>query len=159
MDFNTIYEAVKPYLGTGAIAGAIVTILGLVVKVLGFIKESKSLFESTQNEAINAFKKALPKELYISIETLAKTELNKITESIVSIVNDKVLGQIKANTELTQAIASALVTMRNIPDSAKVKIAELLEIKEVETTESLKVELLTIDEKTEKKEDKTLLID
>ena len=159
MDFNTIYEAVKPYLGTGAIAGAIVTILGLVVKVLGFIKESKSLFESTQNEAINAFKKALPKELYISIETLAKTELNKITESIVSIVNDKVLGQIKANTELVQAIASALVTMRNIPDSAKVKIAELLEIKEVETTESLKVELLTIDEKTEKKEDKTLLID
>lgn len=159
MDFNTIYEAVKPYLGTGAIAGAIVTILGLVVKVLGFIKESKSLFESTQNEAINAFKKALPKELYISIETLAKTELNKITESIVSIVNDKVLGQIKANTELTQAIASALVTMRNIPDSAKVKIAELLEIKEVETTESLKVELLSIDEKAEKKEDKTLLID
>ena len=159
MDFNTIYEAVKPYLGTGAIAGAIVTILGLVVKVLGFIKESKSLFESTQNEAINAFKKALPKELYISIETLAKTELNKITESIVSIVNDKVLGQIKANTELTQAIASALVTMRNIPESAKVKKAELLEIKEVETTESLKVELLSIDEKAEKKEDKILLID
>lgn len=142
MDFNSIYEAVKPYLGTGAIAGAIVTILALATKVLGFIKEAKGVFQSTQNEAVNAFKKALPKELYISVETLVKGELEKITTKIVSAVDDKILAQIKANTELMQAIASALVSMRTIPDSSKLEIAKLLELKEVKTTESLKVELI-----------------
>lgn len=146
MDFNTIYEAIAPYLGTGAIAGAILTILGLAFKVLGFIKEAKGLFQNTQNEAINAFKKALPKELYISIETLVKGELEKITTQIVGAVNDNWLNQIKSNTELVQAIASALVTMRSIPDSSKVKIAELLNIKEVETTDSLKVELIQVED-------------
>ena len=157
MDFNSIYEAIVPYLGTGAIAGAIITILGLAIKVLGFIKEAKGLFENTQNEAINAFKKALPKELYISVETLVKGELEKITTQIVGAVNDNWLKQIKDNTQLVQAIASALVTMRNIPDSSKLKIAELLDIKEVETTESLKVDLIPIEE--EKPSASSILID
>ena len=157
MDFNSIYEAIVPYLGTGAIAGAIITILGLAIKVLGFIKEAKGLFENTQNEAINAFKKALPKELYISVETLVKGELEKITTQIVGAVNDNWLKQIKDNTQLVQAIASALVTMRNIPDSSKLKIAELLDIKEVETTESLKVDLIPVEE--EKPSASSILID
>ena len=36
----------------------------------------------SQSEMLKAFKKAIPENLYISIESLAKTELNKITQEI-----------------------------------------------------------------------------
>lgn len=159
MDFNTIYEVIKPYLGTGAIASGVVAILFFALKVLGVVKEIKTTFTSTENEALNAFKKAIPKELYLSVETITKTELAKITEGIKQVVDQKFLSQIKANTELTQAIASALITMKAIPDSSKKEIAKLLELKEVETTESLKVELLPVEEKTVELSTEKVLID
>jgi Na+-driven multidrug efflux pump len=63
-------------------------------------------------------------------------------------------------TVISQAIASALITMKAIPDSCKKDIAKLLEIKEVETTESLKVELLPIEEKNQESEQtERILID
>lgn len=159
MDFNTIYETIKPYLGTGAIASAIITVLALAVKVLGVIKDIKKTYANTENEALNAFKKAIPNELYVSIEKLAKDELNKILDKVKEVVDEQFLTQIKANTELTQAIANALITMKTIPDSAKKKIAELLEIKEVKTTESLKVELLTGETETKVLKKEEVLID
>ena len=159
MDFNTIYEVIKPYLGTGAIASGILAIFVFALKVLGVVKEIKTTFTSTENEAVNAFKKAIPKELYLSIETITKTELAKIIEHIKQIVDQKFLSQIKANTELTQAIASALITMKAIPDSSKKEIAKLLEIKDVETTESLIVELLPIEETKPVKVSDKILID
>ena len=159
MDFNTIYEVIKPYLGTGAIASGILAIFVFALKVLGVVKEIKTTFTSTENEAINAFKKAIPKELYLSIETITKTELAKIIEGIKQVVDQKFLSQIKANTELTQAIASALITMKAIPDSSKKEIAKLLEIKDVETTESLIVELLPIEETKPVKVSDKILID
>lgn len=159
MDFNTIYETIKPYLGTGAIASAIITVLALAVKVFGLVKEARKTFASTENEMLNAFKKAIPNELYVSIESLTKTELNKILERVKEVVDEQFLSQIKANTELTQAIANALITMKTIPDSAKKTIAELLEIKEVKTTESLKVELLAGETETKVVKKEEVLID
>ena len=149
MDFNAIYQAIVPYLGTGAIATTIVTILALAFKVLKITKEAKSTFSNTHAESIAAFKKAIPESLYVSLESITKSELSKIITKIEEAVENKFLSQIKANTELTQAIASALVSLKAIPDSAKVKIAELLDIPEVETTESLKIDLLPVEE-TEK---------
>lgn len=149
MDFNAIYQAIVPYLGTGAIATTIVTILALAFKVLKITKEAKSIFSSTHAESIAAFKKAIPESLYVSLESITKSELSKIITKIEEAVENKFLSQIKANTELTQAIASALVSLKAIPDSSKVKIAELLDIPEVETTESLKIDLLPVEE-TEK---------
>ena len=160
MDFNTIYESISTYVGTGTIAMGIVTFLAVVLKAFGVIKEIKSSFSNTESEALKLFKQAIPKELYVSLESITKAELSKIITKIEKVVNDTFLSQIKANTELTQAIASALITMKAIPDSCKKDIAKLLEIKEVETTESLKVELLSIEEKNQESEQtEKILID
>jgi hypothetical protein len=145
MDFNVFYSQAAPFLGTGTIAGIIIAVFAIIIKAKGAINDIRSAFKITENEALKAFKNALPKELSISLEALAKTELAKITESINQVVNNKFLSQIKANTELMQAVASALITMKAIPDSAKKDIAKLLEIKDVKTTESLKIELLPVE--------------
>lgn len=142
MDFNAIFETISPYLGTGGIATAVIGILAIVVKLGGLIKTAKKTFSSTHNEAVEAFKQALPKELYISLETIAKEELAKIKTEFTNAVEEKFINQIKANTELVQEIAKALCTLKAIPDSVKLEIAKLLDIEKPDTTESLKVELL-----------------
>ena len=159
MDFNTIYDAISPYLGTGTIASGIIMIISLAIYAVSKIKEIKKSFSSTESEMLKAFKKAIPENLYISIESLAKTELNKITQEIKDIVDEKFLSQIKANTELLNAIAKGLITMRTIPDSIKTEIADklLTDKKEIITTESLKVELLPEKKEIEVKEE--ILID
>lgn len=144
MDFNTIYEAIKPYIGTGAFASAFITIISLAIKFASVIKDIRNKYKDTENEALKAFKQAIPKELYVNIESLAKQEFEKIVTEIKAIVDEKFLSQIKANTELTEAMAQALCSMKSIPDSHKKSISKLLEIKP-ETTESLKVELLPVD--------------
>lgn len=149
MDFNTIYQVVEPYIGTGAVASGVVVVILIALKAISVITEIKTTFTSTENELLKAFKKALPESLYINIEALAKQELAKIKEEIVLIVDEKFLKQIKENTVLIQAIASALVSMRAIPDSAKEKITEVLEIEKPQTTESLKVDLIPIESETE----------
>lgn len=141
MDFNAIYEVVQPYIGTGAMATAIITVLTIAFKVFSLIKEARRSFSSTHNEAVEVFKKALPKELYVSLESLTKSELAKITQTILEAVDKNWLAQIRENTELMQAIANAMLSMKAVPDSAKEKISELLDVK-AETTESLKLELL-----------------
>lgn len=159
MDFNAIYEVISPYLGTGAIATAIVTVLGIAIKVVKLAKEAREAFTSTHSEAIDAFKKAIPKDLYISVEALTKSELAKITQEITKAVDERFLKQISANTELTQAIAVALMSIKSIPDSSKDKIAELLKIENKESTERLKVELIDNEVKTtvEETSEKVLL--
>ena len=159
MDFNAIYEVVKPYLGTGAIASGIITVIALAIKVIGVIKELRTSFSDTESEAIKAFKKAIPESLYVSVESLTKAELAKIKDEIAKLVDEKFLKQIKANTELTESIAAALLTMKAIPDSAKEKIAELLELKEPKTTESLKVELLPTEPENAPVADEKIYID
>ena len=142
MDFNSIYETIAPYLSTGAIASAIIAIIGIVIKFARVMKDIKGSFSSTESEALKAFKKAIPESLYINLETITKTELAKIKEEFSAFIDEKFLAQIKANTELTQAIAAALCSMRSIPDSQKEIIKGLLELEEPKTTESLKVELI-----------------
>ena len=159
MDFNAVYSQIMPYIGTGTIATIIIAVLAIIIKAKGALNDIRSAFKTTENEALKAFKNALPKELSISLEALAKTELAKITESINQVVNNKFLSQIKANTELMQAVASALITMKAIPDSAKKDIAKLLELKEVNTTESLKIELLPVQETANNYVTEKVLID
>lgn len=148
MDFNTIYEAIKPYIGTGAFASAFITIISLAIKFASVIKDIRNKYKDTENEALKAFKQAIPNELYVKVESLAKTEFAKIVAEINAIVDEKFLAQIKENTELMQAIAQALCSMKTIPDSHKKQIGKLLEIKP-ETTESLKVDLLPVDKPIE----------
>lgn len=170
MDFNTIYELVAPYLGTTGIAGIIVTILTVFIKCRGVIKKSenaindfiseiKERWNNTENEALKAFKSALPKDLFINIETIAKNELSVIKDDIWNAIDEKWLGQITKNTELTQAIATALLDNKTITDSDKVAIAGLLNKTEANTTKSLKVELLPIEEKVEEVQPTNILID
>ena len=153
MDFNTIYETVAPYLGTTTIAGLIIFVITVAVKLKQLFQRSGVSLKNLETEVATAFKKALPDKLYIEVEALTKKELGAITEHIKEVVDEKFLAQIKANTELTQAIAKALLSQKAIPDSAKEEIAALLEVEPTDTTQALKVELIKTEEK-EKKETK-----
>lgn len=166
MDFNTIYEMVAPYLGTSGIVTIILTILIVLIRcrniinkaekrINAFIDDIQYKWETTESEALKAFKSALPKDLFINIESLAKEELSKIKNEIWNAVDERWLGQISKNTELTQAIASALLGNKTICDSDKEIIAKMLEL-DSNTTKKLKVELIETKQKVETKEEKPI---
>lgn len=170
MDFNAIYELVAPYLGTTGIAGIIIAVLTLYIKgrkvlnkgdneISKFIKDLQNKWDNTENEMLKAFKSALPSDLFINIESIAKKELSAIKEDIWTAIDEKWLGQISKNTELVQAIAKALLDNKTIPDSDKKDIADLLKIENSNTTKGLKVELLPVEEKSEEKTETKVLID
>lgn len=173
MDFNTIFELAMPYVGTTGIAGIIIIIAIIIIKcrslmskaekeIKEFIKDTKTKWDNTENEALKAFKSALPKDLFINIESIAKQELSAIKNEIWTAIDERWLGQITKNTELVQAIATALLSNKTIPDSDKENIAGLLDLEKVKTTKSLKVELAPVEIETEKVENKvsaSVLID
>lgn len=143
MDFNSIYQAVAPYLGTGVISTALVGLIGIFCKGIKAFKEMKSTFKDTNAEAIERFRKALPSELTVSLETITKQEFSKIRAEIAADIKEQFIEPIKANTELCRAMAEALAVSKLTPDAYKEKIKEMLDLPEVETTNSLKVELNT----------------
>ena len=151
-DFNSIYETLAPYFGTSAIATFITVALAIAYKVFKIYKKAENFYTSTQAQTIEAFKKAIPKELYVSVETLAKGELSKLKTEIMGAINENWLKQISSNTELTKAIAVALMSIKSIPDSSKEAIANLLNVSQPETTESLKVDLIPVQESAAKTE-------
>lgn len=153
MDFNSIYQAVAPYLGTGVISTALVGVIGLFCKGIKAFKEMRSTFKDTNAEAIERFKKALPSEMTVSLEAITKQEFSKIRAEIAADIKEQFIEPIKANTELCRAMAEALAVSKLTPDAYKEKIKEMLDLPEVETTNSLKVELNT-DEKQESTEEK-----
>lgn len=143
MDFNSIYQAVAPYLGTGVISTALVGLIGIFCKGIKAFKEMKSTFNDTNAEAIDRFRKALPSELTVSLETITKQEFSKIRAEIAADIKEQFIEPIKANTDLCRAMAEALAVSKLTPDAYKEKIKEMLDLPEVETTNSLKVELNT----------------
>ena len=170
IDFNTIYNAVSPYFGTGAIATFLVTAIALVIAVIKKLKEVSKIvdaflaklkdgFEKTENEALKAFKNALPPDFAVNIEHLTRAEIASVKEYFISAINENWLKQITANNDLMKAVANALISLKSIPDSSKKEIAEILKLNSVETTDKLKVSLTPqkeemIFEKVEDKKDK-----
>lgn len=148
MDFNSIYQAVAPYLGTGVISTALVGLIGIFCKGIKAFKEMTSTFKDTNAEAIERFRKALPSELTVSLETITKQEFSKIRAEIAADIKEQFIEPIKANTELCRAMAEALAVSKLTPDAYKEKIKEMLDLPEVETTNSLKVELNTEEKET-----------
>ena len=148
MDFNSIYQAVAPYLGTGVIGTALVGLISIFCKGIKAFKEMKSTFKDTNAEAIDRFRKALPSELTVSLETITKQEFSKIRAEIAADIKEQFIEPIKANTELCRAMAEALAVSKLTPDAYKEKIKEMLDLPEVETTNSLKVELNTEEKET-----------
>lgn len=148
MDFNSIYQAVAPYLGTGVIGTALVGLIGIFCKGIKAFKEMKSTFKDTNAEAIDRFRKALPSELTVSLETITKQEFSKIRAEIAADIKEQFIEPIKSNTELCRAMAEALAVSKLTPDAYKEKIKEMLDLPEVETTNSLKVELNTEEKET-----------
>ena len=143
MDFNSIYQAVAPYLGTGVIGTALVGLISIFCKGIKAFKEMKSTFKDTNAEAIDRFRKALPSELTVSLETITKQEFSKIRAEIAADIKEQFIEPIKANTDLCRAMAEALAVSKLTPDAYKEKIKEMLDLPEVETTNSLKVKLNT----------------
>lgn len=152
MDFNTIYNTIAPYVGSGAIATAIIAVVAIIIKVASAIKHIKKEFTTTESEALKAFKQAIPEKLYINIEGLVSSKMTELKEDFSAFFQEDFLEQIHANTELVKAIAEALVAMRALPDSQKSKISALLQIEMPKTTESLKVDLLPVERAEEKHE-------
>ena len=148
MDFNSIYQAVAPYLGTGVIGTALVGLIGIFCKGIKAFKEMKSTFKDTNAEAIDRFRKALPSELTVSLETITTQEFSKIRAEIAADIKEQFIEPIKANTELCRAMAEALAVSKLTPDAYKEKIKEMLDLPDVETTNSLKVELNTEEKET-----------
>lgn len=163
MDFNSIYQAVAPYLGTGVIGTALVGLIGIFCKGIKAFKEMKSTFKDTNAEAIERFRKALPSELTVSLETITKQEFSKIRAEIAADIKEQFIEPIKANTELCRAMAEALAVSKLTPDAYKEKIKEMLDLPEVETTNSLKVELNTEEKETQEtpgaKSENKILVD
>lgn len=160
IDFNAIYEAVAPYLGTGTIGAVILGFLVLVVKILKLAKEAKGLFSSVHSESIEILKKAFPEQIIVSVEPIVKTQIEKLKNEILEAVNTNWIDQITKNSELMQVIATALASMKSLPDSEKEKIAEILKIDNIETTKSLKVELVPVSVEPKKEvERETILVD
>lgn len=151
MDFNTIYAQVAPYVGTAGIAGLIVTVITVLVRLKQLFTKSGLSLKELESNVTNAFKQALPENLYIEIEAITKNELQSIVANIKTVVDEKFLKQIKENTELMQAMAKALMSMKSIPDSAKEEIGKMLELPVTDTAKAMKVELI----KPTKKEEKT----
>lgn len=150
MDWDTIYEAIAPYLGTTTIATGLIAVFAAIIKFVSFMKQAKAALSNTESEAVKAFKKAIPETMYLQIEALTKQELGAITEHFKQMIDEKFLSQIKANTELTQAVAKALMSLKALPDSTKEEIGKLLNVKPSDTVQAMKVELLPIEEDKEK---------
>jgi len=144
MDFTQIWASISPYVSAGAIGTVITATIGIVVKVVGAVKSTKTQLSETKLLAIELFKTALPKDLTLSIKKLAQDELTSLTASVTELINEQVIEPVKANTELQQAIAKALISLRSIPETLRTEISALInEPTAVTTTESIKLELNT----------------
>lgn len=145
IDFNAIYEILAPYLGSTGIATAIISTLILVLKASASIKSFSSSFKNTNKMIEDGIKKVIPEQMYVKIEGVAKEEFAKMRAQLEQDVNDKWLSQIKANTDLMQAIAMALCSMKAIPDSQKEIISNMLDVKP-QTTEALVIDIIPQEE-------------
>lgn len=152
MDFNSIYETVKPYIGTGAIGTILVAIIGLFTSGIKTFKQMKSTFSDTNKEAIDRFTKALPSSLTVSLQSITKQELAKIKTELTENLKTEFIEPLQKNTELVEVLAEAIAQSKLTPDEYKEKIAELLKLKDVSTTNSLKVELVADEEEQEQEE-------
>ena len=156
MDFSAILEKISPYLNLSTLSTFVVTALIFFLKNKGVMSGLNNKFDNLANQLADNIKKVIPEKVYLNIESLAKTELAKITANINEVINQEVLSQITANKEILKAIAEALCSMKSLPDSSKETISKLLEIENVETTSALKIELLPV-ESTEVKNTNILI--
>lgn len=138
MDFNSIYQAVAPYLGTGVISTALVGLIGIFCKGIKAFKEMKSTFKDTNAEAIERFRKALPSELTVSLEAITKQEFSKIRAEIAADIKEQFIEPIKANTELCRAMAEALAVSKLTPDAYKEKSRKCLTCPKLKRQTALK---------------------
>jgi len=144
MDFTQIWASISPYVSAGAIGTVVTATIGIVVKVVEAVKSAKTQLVETKALAIDLFKTALPKDLTISIEKLAKTQLQSLTTEVTQIINEQIIEPVRANTELTQALAKAIASLRSVPENLRTEIATLVnDTALVTTTESVKLELNT----------------
>ena len=157
MDFNALYEIVAPYLGSTGIASAILGTLVLVLKASTSIKQFTASFKNTNKMIQEEIKKVIPQQMYVKIEGVAKEEFAKMRAELEKSVDEKWVKQIKTNTELMQAMALAMCSMKAIPDSQKELLAKFLEI-QPETTEALIIDLLP-EETSTKKENQKIIIE
>jgi len=144
MDFTQIWASISPYVSAGAIGTVVTATIGIVVKVVAAVKSAKTQLVETKALAIDLFKTALPKDLTISIEKLAKTQLQSLTADVTQIINEQIIEPVRANTKLVQALAKAIASLRSVPESLRTEIATLVnDTALVATTESVKLELNT----------------
>lgn len=156
MDFNVILDVANPYLATGGILGSIGLILGIVAHASKTINNINSVFSNTSKKIEGSVKKVIPQTLYVKVEGVAREEFAKMRAELEKSVDKRCMEEIRKNTELVQAMALAMTSMKAIPDSQKELLAKHLEIKP-ETTEALVIDLISTEEAETKKPAKILI--
>lgn len=157
MDFNALYEILAPYIGATGIGTLIVSAFAILVKCSGAIKTFINSFKDTNDMIAENIKKVIPSQLYVKIENVAKSEFAKMKTELLNTVEEKWIEQMKSNTEVIMAIASAMCSMKAVPDSQKELLSQYLNI-EPKTTDALVVDIIP-NEEIKKSENKKFIIE
>jgi len=132
MDFNQIIEQIAPGLNITAIGAAIAAIVTFAVKVKGLFSDLRK-----NSDVAELFKKALPKDLTISVAKLAKTEIDRL----IAEVRGEFTSAIRESAAIQKDLVMAMLSLRSIPDDLKNEIAKHYSDTKVTTVDAVKLEL------------------
>lgn len=132
MDFNQILESIAPGLNLTVVGAAIAAIVTFVVKVRSLFKDIR-----LNSDISEVFKKALPKDLSVSVAKLAKSEIDRLIVEIKA----EFTNAIRENTLLTKDVARGILSLRSIPDDLKHDIASHFGDTKLPAIETIKLEL------------------
>jgi len=132
MDFNQIIESIAPGLNITAIAAAIAAIVTFAIKVKGLFGDLRR-----NSDVAELFKKALPKDLTVSIAKLAQSEIDRL----ISQVRTEFTNAVKESAAIQKDLVMAMLSLRSIPDDLKNEIARHYSDAKITTVETVKLEL------------------
>jgi len=132
MDFNQIIEQIAPGLNITAIGAAVVAIVTFAVKVKGLFADLRK-----NSDVAELFKKALPKDLTVSVAKLAKSEIDRL----IAEVRAEFTSAIRESAAIQKDLVRAMLSLRSIPDDLKNEIAKHYSDAKITTVETVKLEL------------------
>lgn len=129
MNFTGVWEAISPYINITAIITALSGIIAVVCNIKRTMTDINKRSDVTQ-----LFSKALPKDLTVSVSKLTQQEIDRLIERL----KPEFIDVVARNTELTECVAKAILSLRSIPDDLKADIQSRL-------TEPVKEEKITLE--------------
>lgn len=113
MNFTNVWEAISPYINITAL----ITALSGIIAVVCNIKRTMTAINK-RSDVTQLFSQALPKDLTVSVSKLAQQEIDRFIEQL----KPEFIDVVARNTELTECVAKAILSLRSIPDDLKADI-------------------------------------